>query len=355
MADNSVTATPGSGVTFASDQIGGIEYPRVKLTSGADGTATDVSSGAPLPVVQTGTPALPTGAATEATLAAASAKLPAALGQAAMAASMAVVIASNQSAVPVSAASLPLPTGAATLAKQPALGTAGTASADVISVQGIASMTALKVDGSAVTQPVSGSLTNISGTISLPTGAATAANQATEISSLASIDAKLTNPLPVSGTVAATQSGTWNITNVSGTVSLPTGAALEAGNLATILASIQGGVIVIAGVSYTVKRAFANVAASSTDSNIVSAVAAKVLWIISYRIIAGTTATNVTFNTKPAGAGTAIDFLHACAASGGAMGQRNIDSWFRTGSGEGLTVTTGAGSTVGIGVTYIEV
>lgn len=48
-----------------------------------------------------------------------------------------------------------LPTGAATSAKQPALGTAGTASADVITVQGIASMTALKVDGSAVTQPVS--------------------------------------------------------------------------------------------------------------------------------------------------------------------------------------------------------
>lgn len=48
-----------------------------------------------------------------------------------------------------------LPTGAATAAKQPALGTAGTASTDVITVQGIASMTALKVDGSAVTQPVS--------------------------------------------------------------------------------------------------------------------------------------------------------------------------------------------------------
>lgn len=46
---------------------------------------------------------------------------------------------------PVSAAALPLPTGASTAAKQPALGTAGTASADVISVQGIASMTPLLV------------------------------------------------------------------------------------------------------------------------------------------------------------------------------------------------------------------
>lgn len=47
----------------------------------------------------------------------------------------------NGSAVtqPISAVSLPLPTGAATAAKQPALGTAGAASADVITVQGIAS------------------------------------------------------------------------------------------------------------------------------------------------------------------------------------------------------------------------
>ncbi len=34
--------------------------------------------------------------------------------------------------------------------------------------------------------------------------------------------------LPVSGTVAATQSGTWNITNISGTITLPTGAATAA-------------------------------------------------------------------------------------------------------------------------------
>jgi hypothetical protein len=52
-----------------------------------------------------------------------------------------------------------LPTGAATSAKQPALGTAGTASADVITVQGITGGTALKVDGSGSTQPVSGTVT----------------------------------------------------------------------------------------------------------------------------------------------------------------------------------------------------
>ena len=73
------------------------------------------------------------------------------------------ITAVNTGAVVVSSSALP--TGASTAAKQPALGTAGTASADVITVQGIASMTALKVDGSAVTQPVSGTVTaNLSAT-----------------------------------------------------------------------------------------------------------------------------------------------------------------------------------------------
>src|SRR6185369_13816624 len=54
--------------------------------------------------------------------------------------------------------------GVATAAKQPAIGTAGTASTDVITIQGIASMTAVKVDGSGVTQPVSGTVTANAGT-----------------------------------------------------------------------------------------------------------------------------------------------------------------------------------------------
>lgn len=65
---------------------------------------------------------------------------------------------------PVSAASLPLPTGASTSAKQPALGTAGVPSADVLSIQGVTSMTPVKVDGSGVTQPVSGTVA-VSGTV----------------------------------------------------------------------------------------------------------------------------------------------------------------------------------------------
>lgn len=50
MADN-FTANAGSGGnTFASDDVGGVHYSRVKPAWGADGSATDASVAAPLPV-----------------------------------------------------------------------------------------------------------------------------------------------------------------------------------------------------------------------------------------------------------------------------------------------------------------
>jgi hypothetical protein len=123
---------------------------------------------------------------------------------------------------PVSAASLPLPTGAATAAKQPSLGTAGTPSADVLTVQGAASMTALKTDGSAVTQPVSAA------SLPLPTGAATAANQTTGNNSLSSIDGKV--PALVTGRVPVDGSGVTQ--PVSGTVTANAGTNLNTSALA---------------------------------------------------------------------------------------------------------------------------
>ncbi len=173
----------------------------------------------------------------------------------------------------------------------------------------------ITVDGTvAATQSGAWNITNISGTVSLPTGAATSANQSTIIGHLDGVEGLLTSidgdtgtlaatvagtevqvdivaslpagtnnigdvdivsvPAPLSttgggteaaalrvtiandstgvvsiddngasitvdGTVAATQSGTWNITNVSGTVSLPTGAATSA-NQSTIIGHLDG-------------------------------------------------------------------------------------------------------------------
>jgi hypothetical protein len=59
--------------------------------------------------------------------------------------------------------------------------------------------------------------------------------------------------VPVTGTVAATQSGAWNITNVSGTVSLPTGASTltEQQSQTTLLSSIDGSTALLAGATTT--------------------------------------------------------------------------------------------------------
>lgn len=106
--------------------------------------------------------------------------------------------------------------------------------------------------------------------------------------------------------------------------------------------------------SFNPKYAKANIAANTTDGSIVAAVTGKRLLVLSFRLHAGATATNVTFNTKPSGAGTAISELFACAANGGRAEGYSEAGHFQTNEGEGLTVTTGAGSTTGIGVVYTE-
>lgn len=60
MADGFI-ATQGTGTTIATDDVGGVHYQRVKVTHGADGSATDVSTASPMPVTlaNTGTNATP--------------------------------------------------------------------------------------------------------------------------------------------------------------------------------------------------------------------------------------------------------------------------------------------------------
>lgn len=152
MADG-LNITQGSGTTIATDDIGGVQYQRVKLSQGADGSATDVSSAAPLQVTLANTGA---------------------------------------------------------------------------------NSTAVKVDGSAVTQPVSGTVT-ASAQPGVDIGDVTI-NNASGASAVNIQDGG--NSITVDGTVAATQSGTWNVTNISGTVSLPTGAATAA-NQSTGITALQ--------------------------------------------------------------------------------------------------------------------
>lgn len=53
MADN-VAITAGTGTSIAADDIGGVMHQRVKVTHGADGSATDTSEANPLPVQMLG-------------------------------------------------------------------------------------------------------------------------------------------------------------------------------------------------------------------------------------------------------------------------------------------------------------
>jgi hypothetical protein len=137
---------------------------------------------------------------------------------------------------PVSAASLPLPSGASTSAKQPALGTAGSASADVITVQGVASMTALKVDGSAVTQPVSGTVTtsppaNASTNVAQLAGTTTDTNSGVKSAGtlrvvLATDQPQLTNKLLVTpDSVALPANQSVNVSQIGGTNTVTGGVA----------------------------------------------------------------------------------------------------------------------------------
>ena len=69
MADNTTVPIPATtGDTIAADDIGGVKYQRIKMILGADGVNDgDVSSSNPVPISAASLP-LPTGAATDATI-----------------------------------------------------------------------------------------------------------------------------------------------------------------------------------------------------------------------------------------------------------------------------------------------
>lgn len=101
---------------------------------------------------------------------------------------------------------------------------------------------------------------------------------------------------------------------------------------------------------------FANISASQTDSNVITAVSGRIIRVLGVVCEAGGTATNVTFNSKGSGSGTAISMLFALPANGGfvlpTVESGGQNPWFQTNSGEALTMTTGGGSTVGVQIIY---
>jgi hypothetical protein len=104
-----------------------------------------------------------------------------------------------------------------------------------------------------------------------------------------------------------------------------------------------------------VLNAYDTVAASATDSVLVTGITGKKIRVLAILLNQGdTTPSTVTFNSKGAGAGTAISPAFKYAANGGTS-VHNKEGWFETNSGEALTVSTGTGSTTGIVVVYDRV
>lgn len=190
----STSSNPSIGVNGAPAPTSSTEVGGINPSNNLEALKVDASGNL---LVNTASSVLPTGAATAANQVTQISQFPATLGQKTSAGSTSVVLASDQSAVPVS-------------------------------------------------QSGTWNINNVSGTVSLPTGASTSALQ-TQISAQlpTTLGAHLTaaslavniasdqtvpvsGSVTVSGTVAATQSGTWNLNNISGTVSLPTGAATSA-------------------------------------------------------------------------------------------------------------------------------
>lgn len=104
--------------------------------------------------------------------------------------------------------------------------------------------------------------------------------------------------------------------------------------------------------SGVIDQTFANITASSTDSNLVSAVAGKKIRVHAVVFQCGGTATTATFNSKGTGSGTAVSMQFQNGANGGAVLPESEVGWIETAVGEGLTLTTGAGTTTGVHLIY---
>jgi hypothetical protein len=238
------------------------------------------------------------------------------LGSKTSANSLPVVVASDQAALPVtgtffqttqpvSASTLPLPTGASTSAKQPALGVAGTASTDVITVQGIASGTPQPISGTVsvtgtvpvsgtffqTTQPVSGSVTaTVSGTVPV----SGTFYQTTQPVSGTFYQATQ----PVSGTVAISGTLADNLTQVGGT-SITLGSKVSASSLPVVIASDQGAVPISGTI--TVGTLPALPSGSNTIGSVTQATGSNLHTVVDSGTITTVSAVTAITNALPSG------------------------------------------------------
>ncbi|MEY3400434.1 MAG: hypothetical protein RLZZ86_31 [Cyanobacteriota bacterium] len=219
MADNTTLNTGTGGDVIATDDIAGVKYQRVKITIGADGTSDgDVASTNPLPIEGsvgiTGTVAVTDNSGSLTVDGTVTANQPSSTAYR-------VILSDGTSDVPLDAAHAD---GEANTENHIDVG------AKLLVFNGTSwdRQRGNATDGILVNLGTNNDVT-VTGTVTANAGTG---NFTVTQATAANLNATVT------GTVAATQSGTWNINNVSGTVSLPTGAATSA-NQATEITSLQ--------------------------------------------------------------------------------------------------------------------
>lgn len=183
------------------------------------------------------------------------------------------VRAQNVSALPVTVSgitgSVSLPTGAATAAKQPALGTAGTASSDAITVQGITGMTPLFATG-AVAHGSSDS----------------------------------GNPLKIGAKATTSVAGQTPVTNNQRTDTYADADGVQLFRPQATIADIVKGVV---GVT------------DGSSTSLIAAQGSGVRFCATTLVVSNSSATNVTVDIRDGTAGSVIQTIPAAANMGGAV------------------------------------
>ncbi len=120
------------------------------------------------------------------------------------------------------------------------------------------------------------------------------------------------------------------------------------------IVQISGKIISDTGENLTVKRGFATITAGSTSAAVITGVTGKKIRVLSMDARCGGTATTIVFESKGSGTATAKTPVFDNAIRGNVTLGYNPDGWFESISGEGVTATTGSGSSTTLIYTYVE-
>lgn len=157
------------------------------------------------------------------------------------------------------------------------------------------------------------------------------------------------NPLPTAAT-----GGDASAANQTTEIGLLTDIRNAAQSITPVNTGEESGIIYINGVSYTVKRGFANPSSSGVNA-LQAGVTSKVLRVLSFAAIATSDVTITAYDTTPGAIGPAWPVGGASSQHGGLVLPLNQHGWFETATGKGFSLNLSAAVAVGVLFSWIEV